>query len=446
MKTALRKILAMTLAMGIIFTLASCSPGEKNSSTAKESSAGNTQSGNTESGGNSDKAMSLSLGLPGGYDVTSEEIVTLFKEKYPNITLTIDDSPWGDFGKKITAQIAGGNAPDVWFQENATILGYGERGAALDLAPLIEANLNKDNYADTLFSAQAGEKVWGVPHGINPIGLAYNKTVFDNAGVDYPTNDWTYQDLVDTAEKLTKDGVYGFLAGGSITVGWYPWIRSADGMALDESRENAVFDDEKSMKGITAWADLVKNKISPTISEQNDMGKAPTMFANNKAAMMFVQYSEIAGNFAANFPDLDYDTVMIPKTFDGSGRYVPAVGNTWMINARSSAEAQEAAWLWIEHYLSDEVQEIIAKSGATLPVNKNAFASIDSLPGKPLNKAAFTQGVAEAATTLDENSTWSEWRLAAQPIFEEILNGTKAPADGLKEIKQKVQAVLDEAT
>ena len=437
MKSNWKRIVSFVMVMTMIFALTACAKDNKTES--KKEGSENAVSENA-----ADKKMSLNLGLPGGYDVTSEEIVTSFKEKYPNIELTIDDSPWGDFSKKIATQIAGGTAPDVWFQENATVLGYGERGAALDLTPYINEKLNKDDYVDTLFSAQVYDKVWGVPHGVNPIALAYNKKVFDDAGVAYPTDDWTYEDMIQAAEKLTNGDIYGFLTGGSITVGWYPWIRSAGGMALDETKENAVFDDEKSIKGITAWADTVKNKISPSVTEQNDMGKASTIFGNNKAAMLFVQYSEIATSYNVNFPDLDFDTVMIPKTFDGTDRFVPAVANTWMINARANDDAKEAGWLWIEHYLSEEMQEIIAKSGATLPVHKEALALVDSLEGNPVNKKAFTQGVAEAGTTLDENAKWSEWRIAAHPIFEEILNGSKDPETGLKEIKQKVQTILDE--
>ncbi|MGG4091534.1 hypothetical protein [Paenibacillus lautus] len=62
--------------------------------------------------------------------------------------------------------------PDVWIQENATILSYGQRGVAEDLSSYIERDLQADEYVDGLFSAKTPEgKIWGVPHGINPIAL-----------------------------------------------------------------------------------------------------------------------------------------------------------------------------------------------------------------------------------------------------------------------------------
>lgn len=447
-----KRLISMILLAAMVSSLTACG---SSASSGGSSTAGTTASAEdpaSDGTSNADLKADLTLGLPGGYSVTSEAIVNSFKEKYPNINLTIDEAPWNDFSKKISAQIAGGTAPDVWFQENATILGYGAMGAAENLAPYIEKDLIASDYADTLYAAKVGDNVWGVPHGVNAVALAYNKKVFTDAGVDFPTNDWTYQDMIDAATKLTQDtdgdgktDIYGFLTGGSITIGWYPWVRSAGGRALDASLENAVFDDEKSVQGIQAWYDTVyKQKVSPTLTEQNDMGKSFTIFGNNKAAMMFLQYSEAAGQLNANFPDLEYDTVMIPKTFDGSERHVPYVANSWIVYSRAKDASKQAAWLWIQHYLAEDTQKTIAESGATLPVQKNALESVSSLTAKPVNKAAFTQGITEAGTTLDENATWSTWRLEAQPVFQMILNNEIDIAEGLAQIKTNVQKVLDE--
>lgn len=397
------------------------------------------------------KEVKLVLGLPGGYGVTSEKIIEGFKKKYPHIILEIDEAPWGDFTKKITTQIAGGNAPDVWFQENAAVLGYGKKGAAENLAPYIEKDLKKGDYVDSLFSAKADDKVWGVPHGVNPIALAYNKKIFSDANVPFPTDNWTYQDMIDAAKKLAKDtngdgnpDIWGFIASGSITGGWFPWIKSAGGQALDAARTNAVFNDEKSIQGITAWSDMInKLKVSPSLPTISSLGGENQVFGNGKGAMMFLQYSVGESILNKNFPNLDYDTVKIPKGFDGK-RVVPSVANSWVIFSKAKKESKDAAWTWLKYYLSEEAQNIVADSGATLPVNKAALSKVETLSFKPANKKAYTLGIAEGGTTLDENACWNEWRTAAQPIFNDIFNAKIAPADGLKQIKEKVQKVLDD--
>lgn len=411
---------------------------------------GNTP-GTTPGASQPPKEVKLSLGLPGGYGITSEKIVEGFKAKHPNVKLDIDEAPWGDFTKKIATQIAGGNAPDVWFQENAAVLGYGKKGAAEDLAPYIAKDLKKDDYIDSLFATKAGDKVWGVPHGGNPIALAYNKKLFTDAKVDFPSDKWTYQDMIDAAKKLTKDtngdgtpDVWGFFTSGSITPGWFPWIKSAGGQALDSTLEKAVFDDEKSIKGITEWTNMInKYKVSPSRTTSSGLGGETQMFGNGLVAMVFMQYSTAESIYNKNFPNLDYDTVMIPKGFDGK-RVVPNVVNSWVVFSKAKQEGKDAAWTWLKYYLGEEAQNVVAESGAGLPVKKTAMTKLESLSSKPANKKAFTQGVAEAGTTLDENPSWNEWRTVAQPIFNDILDAKIAPADGLKQIKDKVQKVLDD--
>ncbi|MCQ6560528.1 ABC transporter substrate-binding protein [Paenibacillus mendelii] len=412
------------------------------------------QTENKPSGGNAPntdnpppKEVELKIGLPGGYDITSKKIIDGFHAKYPNIKLEIEEAPWADFTTKIITRIAGNNPPDIWFQENAVILGYGARGVAENLEPYIKRDLKTEDYADALFSARTADgKVYGIPHGINAGALAYNKTIFQENKIPFPTDDWTYQDMIETAKKLTKDtngdgkpDIYGFQTGNNITLGWLPWMKATGGSALDASLTKAAFTDPKSIEGLTYWADTInKLKISPS----RELAKTGKFFENGKAAMVFLQYSsQVPIN--KNNPDMDWDTVKMPVGFNGN-RFVPMVVNEWMIYSKAKPEAKEAAWTFLNYYLSDEAQTFLSESGASLPVKKTALEAVEKMTFKPGNKKAYTEGIKEAGGTLDENPTWNEWRAAANPILDDIMDGKRSPEEGAKEIQQKVQAILDE--
>lgn len=410
---------------------------------------------NTSSGGASSrnatppKEVKLKIGLPGGYDVTNKAIVDGFIAKFPHIKTEIQEAPWGSFTTKITAEIAGGTAPDIWFQENAVILGYGKRGVAEDLSAYIDRDLNESDYIAGLFTAKTPEgRVYGIPHGINPVALAFNKQIFTDANVPFPTDDWTYADLIETARKLTKDtngdgktDQYGFSASQSITQGWYPWVRSHGGQALDDTLTKAMFAEPKSVKGIAAWANLVKEGVSPADDYLKVAGGDWKVFGSGEAAMFFMQYS-LQVLLKNNFEALDYDTVMMPKGTDGK-RIVPMVTNSWLIFSKAKRESKEAAWEFLKYYLSEEVQNILAASGASIPVHKNAMTKLDET-ANPKNKKAFSDGIAQSGVTTDENASWQEWRTAAQPVFAEIYTQKVSPEEGMKQIQQKVQDVLDQ--
>ncbi|HIW31770.1 MAG TPA: extracellular solute-binding protein, partial [Candidatus Paenibacillus intestinavium] len=308
-------------------------------------------------------------------------------------------------------------------------------------------DINKDEYIDALYSSMTEGKIYGVPHGTNPIALAYNKKIFTEAGVPYPTDEWTYQDLLDTAEKLTKvngDNVehYGYISGKNIVSGWLPWIRATGGQVLDATLTKAMVNDPKSIEGITKWSDAAKSGIFAPHSFEKSLGGAEQVFGQEKAAMYYVQYSTQL-YFQSEFPDLDWDTVMIPKNFDGT-RTVPMVTNSWLVYSKASEEKKEAAWTFLKYYLSEESQDILAASGASLPVLKSSLVKVDAMTDtKPSNKKAYTMGIAEGGATLDENATWEEWNGVAQPLFDEIYNNRLTVEKGADEITEKIQAVLD---
>lgn len=397
----------------------------------------------------STKQVKLKIGLPGSYDVTSKEILDKFIAEHPHINVEIQEAPWGDFTSKIATQIAGNTMPDVWFQENAVILGYGERGVAEDLAPYIARDLNVDEYIAGLFSAKTPSgKVWGVPHGINPVALAFNKTVFEEAGVPFPTDEWTYADLIETAKKLTvKEGEettrFGFIGAYAITNGWFPWIKQAGGSALDETKTKSMFNDPKTVEGLKQLRQGIEEGYFTNVDFNKAHGGDLAVFANGKAAMHFMQYS-LQVNMGSSFPDAEWDVVKMPKAVTGE-RYVPMVGNTWLISSRASKDAKEAAWEFLKFYLSDVVQNIVAASGSTLPVKKSAYEVVESSGTKPLNKKAYTEGIAEGGVTLDENASWNEWRLLVQQqVNESVVHGKITVEEAAAEIHKRVQEVLNE--
>lgn len=391
----------------------------------------------------STKQYSLIIGLPGSYNVTSKEIFESFQSKYPNIELIIQSEEWHPFTMSIELKLESEVGPDVWLQENASILGFAQKGFIEDLAPYIERDLNAEDYIDTLYAAKAGDKIYGVPHGSNPIALAYNKKIFDDAGEPYPSDNWTYDDMIAAAQRLTSrkspdapsTDIYGYISSPNMTQGWFPWIKSTGGSCLDETGTKATMTDPKTIQGIKNWVNnFLELKVSPS-----RLSDSKQVFGEQRAAMYFMQYSEAAYLNSKKF--LDYDTVMIPKASDGN-RYVINVCNTWAINAAAPEESKEAAWLFIYHYLSEASQDIVAASGGTLPIRISSLAKLDT-GTKPANKAAFAKGVEEGGTTMDENATWDKWRRVVNTGLEAVFDGTVTAEDACANIQQGVQAILD---
>ena len=90
-----------------------------------------------------------------------------------------------------------------------------------------------------------GEKTIGFPAVVDNLSLIYNKTVFDAAGVDYPTDDWTWDDFRDAAKKLTDPATntygYGYSVSGREETTWqfWPHLWQNGGAILSDDQKTA---------------------------------------------------------------------------------------------------------------------------------------------------------------------------------------------------------------
>ena len=198
-----------------------------------------------------------------------KELIEQFEKQHPNITVKTQSAPYGQFYQKLDTQIAAGQAPDVWLSDGVYVMKYAQRGAAKDLTDWIARDLKADEYYGLDFNKDADGRYWGVPQGIQVGVLFYNKELFDKAGVAYPSDEWTWEDLKSSAAKLTVDAGgktaedSGFDAASvnqfgltffSITEGWFSVMKSYGGGTLDEKAENSIINSLRTSRRSNGWS------------------------------------------------------------------------------------------------------------------------------------------------------------------------------------------------
>lgn len=109
-----------------------------------------------------------------------------------------------DYVTKIQAYFAAGNEPDI-VQSSAD---YGDvyvkAGKIADLTDRVKAAGLDDYIPERLLEDYTFDgKIYAVPFSFNTFLIAYNKRIFDENNVPYPTNDWTEEEFIETAKKLT---------------------------------------------------------------------------------------------------------------------------------------------------------------------------------------------------------------------------------------------------
>lgn len=188
-----------------------------------------------------------------------------------------------DYYTKVQTALAGGTAADLMWLSQEHIAGFAEQGALLDVTDCVAANsdipaANLDDYfPGILKTALFEDRLYGLPWIAQPTVLYYNTALFDAAGMDYPTTEWTWEEFQESAAALTADtdsdgtnDQWGFTMNGWPPPQMFVWQAGGDVMAADLS--GSPIDSPEAIAGFQFYADMIYDDVhtppEATIQEQ----------------------------------------------------------------------------------------------------------------------------------------------------------------------------------
>ena len=133
---------------------------------------------------------------------------------------------------------------------------------------------------------QSEGKQYAIPKDIDTIALWYNKTIFDEMGVAYPDDTWTWDDFADAAAKLTNEEHWGYaIAPSNNQDSFYNVVYSMGGNIISDDKKKSGYDDPATIKAMTLITDMVKAGYCPDLNTISENG-ADVLFQSGKAAMV----------------------------------------------------------------------------------------------------------------------------------------------------------------
>jgi multiple sugar transport system substrate-binding protein len=401
----------------------------------------------------SDGSTSITLGYyaeaGGPADGTMRKLVDEFTQANPGIKVKIEAAAYDEFYTRLRAQLAGGTAPDVWLSDGALVQEYAGRNSLRDLTKYL-SSVNADDYygIDLIRKGDPKGRLFAFPQGAQATALFYNKALFTAAGVALPTAEWTYDDLLAAAKKLTKDtngdgkpDVYGMrVFSPSFAESWWPMVKAFGGEVLDDNGKVAL--DSPQSKAAFDWMRnaIYQEKVAPDPVTTEALGKSQALFPSSVVAMQFGIYARIQ---TAAQKKVDMGVVPLPKG-PGGLRGETANINAWVINRGSSDAKADAAWKWIEHFSGEGPQKAWTQIGEAIPINKKVAAAPEfrNPATAPTDRKAFTDCLA-VADDLGLNPVWSEYTTAISKQVTRTLSQQATVAEALKTAQTDAQAAID---
>jgi multiple sugar transport system substrate-binding protein len=307
-----------------------------------------------------------------------------FMEHYPYIKVELIFEPWGEWQTKIITLAAAGQTTEllaVHFQR-AQVLA--QMGALLPVDDWVAADPDfdlEDFYPASLTMFRWQGKLYGFPWDWGCAILGYNKDMFDKAGLDYPTEDWTFEELLVAAQKLTnpETGEWGYYGLPSV---WYgplhlgPW----GGDWVNEEETECRVNTPESIAALQWWADLrLKHKVHPMPADEQALtalGAHP--FHTGKVAMTLL-HPWTAGE-VKEYAKINWDVQHWPK--GPVQRISDGAGSGYSIG-KDTKHPQEA-WLYLRWFASKEGQKFLwGETGASIPARESAKDAFLKAPGMP---------------------------------------------------------------
>jgi multiple sugar transport system substrate-binding protein len=224
-----------------------------------------------------------------------ESLAKEFEKLHPNVTVDLSPgaSSTDQLLQKLSAGFAGNQYPDMSYAFGSWAGQLEASGRTLDISDEIkkpEVKWDEFTAAARGTAQPTGTKVIGFPAVVDNIGLLYNKTLFDKAGLAYPTADWTWDDFQQAAKKLTDSANhiygYGYSVSGSEETTWqfWPHLWQNGGAILNDDGTKAAFASPEGTDALTFLQKMAVDDKSVYLDQTDE--KFGQLFVSNRIGMI----------------------------------------------------------------------------------------------------------------------------------------------------------------
>ncbi|TMV45978.1 extracellular solute-binding protein [Paenibacillus mesophilus] len=270
-----------------------------------------------------------------------------FEQANPDVRIVVEQSK--DYFEMMQAYKSE-DAPDI-IETGGLQIGNPD-GIFIDLNPYVAETegLEEDLYAGLMRVARNGGMLPGLPIEVSAPLILYNKEMFDRAGLAYPTDDWSWDDMVELAGRLTirsEQGVakqFGF--GIGVDIEWFePFVMRNGGryVAPDGSTSRGYVDSPATIEAFRKLIDAFR--VHRIIRKPDEPCEAGAW--HEESAMTF-SFAWNAGQLFHHKLGDRYGVVGLPNMPGGAKANMVYMGGA---GVTTKSAHPRIAWEFLRHYI-----------------------------------------------------------------------------------------------
>jgi multiple sugar transport system substrate-binding protein len=371
------------------------------------------------------------------------DAIKRFNATHPKIHVTLQNYGNADYAlQKVLTAIRGGSYPDIVYLYGSWAANVARTPKAVDLAPLIKSDPSinwQDFWPAERQAVTVGDKVVGVPALVDNLALVYNKKLFDQAGIEYPTADWTWDDFRNAAKRLTDPGAkqfgWAYVADASEDTVWRfdALLWQAGGDILTPDLQQAAFNSDAGVKAATLLQQMAT--VDHSIYLDNGNGNYANLFNSGKIAMLFTGPWDLA-----SFPDVSYGIQVLP----GDTNHQTISGPDQWVMLDNGDDRRNAAWTFLKWFTSpvEAMRWSLATGDLPIRASQTETADYPKYTTKYKGIATFVQNEQNAVKARPVIPTYNEISQAMGQAIQAVLLGKAQPKEALDQAAQLVDQVL----
>ena len=284
----------------------------------------------------------------------------------------------------------------------------------------------------------------GLPQTYSPILAFYNKDLFDEGGVDYPSETWGWEELVANTKKLTKDtdgdgntDQFGITHRGGYHR--FPlWVWQAGGrMWTDDDPPMSTFNEAKAIEGLQMYSDLVrKYKVAPSLTERapgiSGIG-ATQLFGSGKAAIDYTT------RYYAPPEDMNWDVSALWR--GPGGRASILIINYYAVTSKT--KNPQGSWDLMKYLSYNHKVELLKKTYRAVPAIKDEAYRLLIHPGEaPEHDMAFLTEIPNTRVLYYPAKIFKEFNETFAKNIELLIRGNIDAPEAGKTIAKDINDAL----
>lgn len=363
-----------------------------------------------------------------------DAIIAGFEAENPGVNVEVTTAPFDEYFTLLQADFVGNDPPDVFELNYENFVSYAANDVLLDLGSYL--NAEAPYYPRALEAFQYEGTQLALPETFSTVLLFYNKDLFDAAGLDYPTAEWTWAEAVEAGKAIRAlgDDTWGLYS----PVQFWEFYKKAgqNGCAFfNDDMSESTINSEACVQTLETMLGFMEEDVMPDPIELSGVSDSELFLSGNLGMLvtgiwMFAAFEE--AEFAWD--------VQLEPGLANKGHHFFANG----VAVANATENPEAAAAWAQYLTASETAATVrVESGWELPaLDQPEYFSAYLEQPIPDNREAVFQAL-ESPITPPVIERQNEMQDTINNLLTAVVNGELDAQTALDMAKDELDALVE---